>query len=68
MKTKIFKNDNGSDYLIIKQDGDIALLVEIGGYDFVVTSYLSDHYWINGSYYFDVDEALKDFNERIESI
>ena len=64
MKTKIFKNDNGSDYLIIKQDGDIALLVEIEGYDFVVTSYLSDHYWSNGSYYFDIDNALKDFNER----
>lgn len=67
MKNRIFENANGKNYLIVKQQGLKALLIEINGYDVVVTNQLLEdqNCWNHGTYYFSIDEGFADFNNRI---
>ena len=66
-KTNIFQNANGTDYVILKQKDDIALLAAVGISQFVVCYGLdyNSNCWGGGSYFSNLDDALKCF-ERVE--
>lgn len=66
-KTNVFQNANETDYIILKQKEDIALLAAVGINQFVVAHSLDYRHncWGGGSYFSNLDDALECF-ERVE--
>lgn len=57
---RLLLNKNGRSYCII--DGKVfgpAILVDMNSNDYVVTSFLTNYEWLSGSYFNNINDALK---------
>ena len=73
-KVTYFYNDNGKHYLVLEQAETptdyndhltIALLKEMQSGEYVVAVNLGKTCWGHGHYFFDISDAVEDYNETV---